>query len=173
MIGRLKLTVERKFWYKRFRNAAYATIVGSAAWTIAILLPLMPFSYLPPIIVGGGPGIWLLIGYVLYLAVGVGGLAALSALIFAIETYEGRILNERVMMAGLALLCFGVTVGCVLLGIAGAVGGYALTIQHTTVETVQNTLELYVEPITVVSLVAVAGAGVSVFGMVTAKATAT
>jgi hypothetical protein len=133
----------------------------------------MPFSYLPPIIVGGGPGTWLLIAYALYLAVGVGGLAALSALIFAIETYERRILNERIMMAGLALLFFGVTVGCALLGIAGAVGGYALTIQHTTVETVQNTLEVYVDPITVASLFAVVGAGVSVFGMVTAKATAT
>jgi hypothetical protein len=168
----LELTGEKKFWYKRFRNAAYITIVGSAVWTIAIVLPLMPFSYLPPIIVGGGPGTWFLLGYVLYLTVGVGGLAALSALIFAIETYEGRILNEGIMMAGLTLLFSGVTVGCVLLGVAGVVGGYALTIQHTTVETVQNTLELYVDPITLASLVAVAGAGVSVFGMVTAKATA-
>lgn len=166
------MAVERKFWYKRFRNVAYVTIVGSAVWTIALMLPLMPFSYLPPIIVGGGPGTWLLLAYVLYLAVGVGGLAALSVLIFVIETYERRILNERIMMAGLASLFFGVTVGCILLGIAGAVGGYALTIQHTTVDTVRYTLELYVNPITVASLVAVAGAGILVFGMATAKATA-
>jgi hypothetical protein len=168
-----RMKIRRVFWYTRFRNAAYSAIVVSAVWTVTIVLPFAPFSYLPPIIVGGGPGAWLIVAYLLYMAVGAGGFSALSALIFALETHERRILNERIMIFGLVLLFFGVTVGCILLGVAGAVGGSALTIQHMTVETVQHTLDLYVAPITLAAVMALVGAGLSLFGMVTAKATST
>jgi hypothetical protein len=164
----------KKFWYKRFRTAAYVTVLGSMIWTIIIVLPFVPLSYLPPIIIGGGPGTWLALGYVLYLSVGVGGFAGLSAFLFTIETYEDRTLNDRIMLSGLILLYVGVTVGSVLLGVAGAIGGYALTIQHATADAAQSLLTPYVDPITVASLVAVAGAGVSMYGMIAgAKATAT
>ena len=158
---------ERKFSYKRFRTAAYITIVGSAVWTIAIILPFAPFSYLPPLMIGGGPGTWFLLAYILYVAVGIGGIGALSAFLFAIETYERRILNDSIMLPGLVLLYLGMTLGCVLLGIAGAVGGYALTVQHSTVNATQTLLSPFVNPITLASLGAVAGAGLSVYGMVT------
>ena len=141
-------------------------------WTVSAVLPLAPFSYLPPIIVGGGPGNWFLLGYILYLSVGVGGFAAFSAFLFEIETYEGRTLHDGVMLLGLVMLFGGVTVGCVLLGVAGAVGGYALTIRHTS--SAQSLLSFYVNPITAASMIAVAGAGVSLYGITTAaKATKT
>jgi hypothetical protein len=167
------LTTEKTFWYKRFRTAAYVTVVGSMIWTIVIVLPFVPLSYLPPIMIGGGPGTWLLLGYVLYLTVGVGGFAGLSAFLFTMETYESRTFNGRIMSTGLILLYLGVTAGSVLLGIAGAIGGYALTIQHSTVGATQSLLSPYVDPITIASLLAVAGAGVCMYGMITAKAKTT
>jgi hypothetical protein len=161
------------FWYRRFRTAAYLNAVGSILWTIAILLPFTPFSYLPPIIVGGGPGVWFLLGYVLYVAVGVGGFAGFSALLFEIETYEGRSPEKTVMLFGLILSLIGVAITCVLLGIAGASGGYALTIAHASENATEALLVPYVNPITTASLITVAGAAVSMYGMATAKATAT
>jgi hypothetical protein len=162
----------RTFWYRWFRGAAYLNAVGSILWTIVILLPFVPFSYLPPVIVAGGPGAWFLLGYVLYVAVGVGGFAGFSALLFQIETYEGRFMRRAVMLFGLALSQIGVLVACVLLGLAGATGGYALTIEHLSENTTATLLAPYVNLITAASLVAVLGAGVSIYGMATAKATA-
>ncbi len=160
-------------WYRRFRTAAYANALGSILWTIAIVLPFGPFSYLQPIMVGGGPGTWLLVGYLLYPTIGVGGFASIASFLFMIETYERRNLTHGVMLTGLILLFVGVLAGCVLLGIAGAIGGYTLVVQHSTVNFTQNLLSPYVDPITAASLVAVAGTGVLMYGMATAKATKT
>jgi hypothetical protein len=142
-------------------------------WTITIVLPFAPFSYLEPIMVGGGAGTWFLVGYLLYPIIGVGGFASIASFLFMIETYERRKLNHGMMLTGLALLFVGVLAGCVLLGVAGAIGGYTLVIQQSTVNVTQNLLSPYVDPITAASLVAVAGAGVLMFGMATAKATQT
>jgi len=160
-------------WYRRFRTAAYANAVGSILWTIAIVLPFAPFSYLQPIMVGGGPGTWFLVGYLLYPTVGVGGFASFSSLLFVIETYERRSLNQQIMLTGLILLYVGVLAGCVLLGIAGASGGYAIIVQNSTVNVAQSVLSPYVTPISTASLAAVAGTGLSIYGMAAAKATET
>ncbi len=134
-----------------------------------ILLPFSPFSDVPPIMIGGGPGTWFLLGYVLYMAIAVGVFPGFSALLFTIETYEGRRVNARIMLVGIVLLFIGVTVSCVLLAVAGAIGGYALTIQHSTVNDAQNLLVPYVNPIMACTFVAVAGTLVSIFGMITAS----
>jgi hypothetical protein len=147
--------------------------LGTILWTIAIVLPFAPFSYLEPIMVGGGPGTWFLVGYLLYPTIGVGGFASIASFLFMIETYERRNLNHGILMTGFALLFVGVLTGCVLLGVAGAISGYALVIQQSTVNVTQNLLSPYVDPITAASLVAVAGAGVLIYGMATAKATKT
>ena len=123
--------------------------------------------------VGGGPGTWFLVGYLLYPIIGVGGFASIASFLFMIETYERRNLNHGIMLTGLILLFVGVLAGCVLLGVAGAIGGYTLVIQHSTVNLTQSLLSPYVDPITAASLVAVAGAGVLMYGMATAKATKT
>jgi hypothetical protein len=142
-------------------------------WTIAILLPIAPFSYLQPIVVGGGPGTWFLLGYLLYPTIGVGGFGAISSFLFAIETYELRTPNGKIMSVGLALLVVGVLAGCLLLGIAGVSGGYTIVILHSTSDVAQDILSPYVNPITAASLIAVIGAGTSLYGMAAAKATET
>jgi len=167
------LAVGKTLWYSRFRTAAYANAIGSMLWTIAIVLPFAPFSYLQPIMVGGGPGTWFLVGYLLYPIVGVGGFASISSLLFVIETYEGRCLNYGIMLIGFVMLYGGVLAGCVLLGIAGVSGGYAIIVQNSTVNVAQSVLSPYVAPISIASLAAVAGAGVCIYGMAAAKATET
>ena len=139
------------------------------AWTVAILLPFPPFSYLQPIMVGGGAGTWFLVGYLLFATVAVVGFAGVSLLIFVIEAHELRKLNYGVMLAGFVLLYVGSLVGCLLLGIAGASGGYVLLIQQSTVNATQNVLSPYVNPITAASVAAVAGTALTIYGMATAK----
>lgn len=134
-----------------------------------MVIPVAPFSYLPPIMVGGGPGTWLLLGYLLYPAVGIGGLASLSAFLFMLETFERRVPDGRIMLTGLLLLEAGVLVGCILLGVAGAAGGYAITVAHSNVEAARSVLRPFVNPITVASLVAVAGAAACILGLATAR----
>ena len=139
------------------------------AWTLAILLPLPPFSYLQPIMVGGGAGTWFLVGYLLFATVAVVGFAGVSLLIFVIEAHELRKLNYGVTLAGFVLLYVGSLVGCLLLGIAGASGGYVLVIQQSTVNATQNVLSPYVNPITATSVAAVAGTAFTIYGMATAQ----
>jgi len=119
--------------------------------------------------VGGGAGTWFLVGYLLFATVAVVGFAGVSLLIFVIEAHELRKLNYGVTLAGFALLYVGSLVGCLLLGIAGASGGYVLVIQQSTVNTTQNVLSPYVNPITAASVAAVAGTALTICGMVTAK----
>ena len=164
------MTIEKTFWYKRFRTAAYLNLIVWMVWTVVILTPLAPFSYLQPIMIGGGPGSWFLLAYLLFPTVAVGGFVGISSLIFVIETYERRRINYSVMLTGLVMLYAGVLLGCLLLAMAGASGGYALVIQHSSVNTVQDLLTPYMDPITIASLVAVAGTGLSIYGMATAKA---
>lgn len=48
-------TQPKAFWYRWFRGAAYVSAIGSLVWTMMVILPFAPFSYLPPIIAGEGP----------------------------------------------------------------------------------------------------------------------
>jgi hypothetical protein len=121
--------------------------------------------------VGGGAGTWVLVGYLLFATVAVGGFAGISSLIFVIEAHELRRLNYGAMLPGFILLYGGTLAGCLLLGLAGASGGYAAVIQQSTVNATQNILSPYVNPITAASSFAVAGTAFTIYGMVTAKAT--
>jgi len=141
------------------------------AWTLAIMVPVPPFSYLQPIVVGGGAGTWFLLAYVLFLVVDVMGFAAISSLVFVVETHERRRLSQGIMLIGLTLLYMGTTIGFVLLGFAGAIGGYALVIEHSTINVAQNLLLPYVNLITTACLAAVVGTAFSIYGIGTAKAT--
>ena len=158
-------------WYKRFRTAAYVNAIVWIVWTVAILLPYPPFSYLQPIMVEGGAGTWFAVAYFLFLTVGVVGFAAISSIVFIIEQLERRSLNYRVMLTGLVLLYVGTMSGLLLLGLAGALGGYALVFENSTVSVTKNLLLPYVNLITAACLAAAAGAGFTIYGMGTAKAT--
>lgn len=159
------------WWYKRFRSATIVNAIVWLAWTVAILLPVPPFSSLQPIIVGGGAGTWFLVGYFLFAIVAVGGFAGVSSLVFVIEAHELRRLDYGAMLIGFILLYGGTLAGCLLLGLAGASGGYAAVMQQSTVNGIQNILSPYAEPITAASSVAVAGTAFTIYAMATAKAT--
>ncbi len=156
-------------WFRRFRGAAYLFSMGAMAWTVAIILPFVPFSYLPPIIVGGGPGIWFLLGYVLLIVVGVGGFGVLSSFLIGVEVHEGRAVDPLLMWPALVLLSAGVAGSCLLLGVAGAVGGYASTFETSSASAIDSLLSPYVNPITTLTLIAVAGAALAVLSMARAR----
>lgn len=145
-------------WHQRFRAASISAGVGAVLWTLLMVLPFAPFSSIPPILVGGGPGTWLLLGYVLYLVAGFGGLTGMSVLLYLLERREPKRANGGMMGAGLALYYAGTTLASALLGLAGYSGGYAFSIQHLPDPSIETVLLPYVEPVTLAVLVSCAGA---------------
>ena len=163
-----KIDRDRPLWYRRYRGAAYLSTFAALVWTVVMVLPFVPFSYLPPIIVGGGPGIWLVFGYMLFLVVGVGGFGCLSAFLTTVELVENRTINPRTMWPALILLSIGVVGSCLLLGVAGVVGGYASTYGTSSPQSIHDMLLPYVDPIIALTLIAVVGAALAVLSMVRA-----
>ncbi len=159
----------RPLWYRRYRGAAYLSTFAALAWTIVMALPFTPFSYIPPIIVGGGPGIWLVLAYILFIIVGIGGFGALSAFLTTVELHERRSIDPRTMWPALVFLSIGVVGSCLLLAVAGAVGGYANTIDTSSVKSIDALLLPYVDPIIAFVLVTVVGAGLAVISMARAR----
>ena len=166
-----KPSIDRRkpLWYRRYRGAAYLSTLGALVWTAAMVVPFHPFDYIPPIIVGGGPGIWFVLAYMLFIVMGIGGFGALSAFLTTVELHEGRTIDPRTMWPALVMLSVGVTGACLLLGTAGAVGGYAYTIQTSTEKSIDSLLSPYVDPISALTLVAVIGAALAVLSMVRAR----
>lgn len=164
----MKIDPRRPLWYRRYRGAAYLSAFAALVWTVVTVLPFEPFSYLPPIIVGGGPGIWFVLAYILFLVVGIGGFGALSAFLTTVELHENRTVDSRTMWPALVLLSIGVVGSCLLLAVAGALGGYEAT-QNATTSHIDSLLSPYVYPITAMVLVTVVGAGLAVLSMVRAR----
>ena len=158
----------RPLWYRRYRGAAYLSTFAAIVWTVVMVIPYRPFSYLPPIIVGGGAGIWLVLAYVLFVAAGVGGFGVLSAFLTTVELHERRTIDARLMWPALTLLSIGIVGSCLLLAVAGAIGGYAMTLE-TSVKSIDELLSPYVDPIIAFVLVTVIGAGLAVLSMVRAR----
>lgn len=161
--------LRRTYWYKVFRWAALANTFVALVWTVLIILPFSPFSYAQPIIVAGGPGIWLTIAYVLYIAVGAGGFGWLSGLLFTIEVQENRTPHRGLLFAGFALLFAGVNLACFVLAYAGASGGYASTIRNVNGVMLSQILQPFVYPVSALVLVTVAGAGAVLLALIRAR----
>jgi hypothetical protein len=157
------------YWYKIFRGLTYSTFVGAMLWTVLLVLPFRPFSYLLPIVEHAGPGIWFLLAYVLFLVVGLSGFGVLSSLFYAIEIQERRNLNQAFVLSGCVLLVLGVFTSCTLLAVAGALGGYVLNINNESLSAAQDLLSSYVLPITSTSLLTVLGAALTLGAMIGAK----
>jgi hypothetical protein len=156
-------------WYKAFRAATYAGLLGALVWTVLLVLPFRPFSYLLPIVEHEGPGTWFLLAYLLFLIVGLAGFGVLSSLLYTIETQENRKPNQSVMLSGYVLLVIGVFASCFLLAFGGALGGYAETVNNETTSAVQSILSVYVLPITTTALMTVLGAALTFVGMASAR----
>lgn len=69
------------------------------------------------------------------------------------------------MAVALRLLYLGVTSACVLLLLAGAFGGYAVTIQGESAQVAEGLLGSYVYAITIAALASVLGAGILILGV--------
>jgi heme/copper-type cytochrome/quinol oxidase subunit 1 len=148
----------KKTWHPLFREASYTAGVGAVIWTLVIILPVQPFASIPPIIAGGGPGTWFVLAYLLYILAGFVGLSVLSSMVYFREVVDSRKLSDGMMSVGLVLFYGGVTITCLLLGIAGYRGGYAITISSLPVTSVEAVLLPYVDSITIGALVACVGA---------------
>lgn len=164
-----KAAVRKPFWYRRYRAAAYISTLGALVWTLIIVLPFEPFSYLPPIIAGGGPGTWFVLAYVLFVVAGIGGFGSISGILTTVEVQESRVIDASLMWPALALMSVGVAGSCILLGVAGAVGGYAGTFQESSTNAIHDLLAPYVNPITTLVIIAVVGAALAVLSMVRAR----
>jgi hypothetical protein len=169
MEDQTRVAADKPLWYTRFRAAAYVSTLAALVWTLFIVLPFEPFSYLPPIIVGGGPGTWFVLAYVLFVVIGIGGFGAISGMLTTVELHEGRIVDGRMMWPALVLLWGGMGGSCILLGVAGAVGGYAATFQGSSTDAIHDLLAPYVNPITTLVIIAVIGAALAVLSMVRAR----
>ncbi|MCL7401616.1 MAG: cbb3-type cytochrome c oxidase subunit I [Thaumarchaeota archaeon] len=145
-------------FHRVVKNGSIINLTISIIWTIIIVLPIEPFSILLRIIVGGGPGVWFLLAYLLHLIVGYGGFTCLSFLYYLIEEKWEVELNNKLIMAGFYLLFIGVNITLITLAAAGAVGGYYLNIIHAPVEDVRSILEPMVNPIRLLSLITIVGA---------------
>lgn len=164
-----RIDPRKPLWYRRYRGAAYLCTFAALAWTLVIVLPLAPFSYLPPIIVGGGPGIWLVLAYVLFIVVGIGGFGALSAFLTTVELHENRSIDPRTMWPALVALSIGIVGSCSMLAAAGAVGGYASTFEASSASSIDRMLSPYVYPITILVVITVIGAALAVLSMARAR----
>jgi len=159
--------VRRRYWYTIFRDASYVSIFVALVWTVLMVLPFAPFSEIPPIMVGGGPGEWLVVAYLLYLSLGAGAFGWLSSLLHLIERDENREVSSSMMWPGFTMLFFGVTVTCVSLGYAGASGGNALV--NGSVSSLHELLSPYLYPITATTIITVAGAALVLLAMIRAR----
>ncbi|MGP8057613.1 MAG: hypothetical protein ACLP9K_08470 [Nitrososphaerales archaeon] len=79
-----------RYWHAAFRAASYANVFGALVWTVVVVLPFHPFSEILPIMVGGGPGLWLVVSYPLCISLGGGAFGWLSGLLYVIEKQENR-----------------------------------------------------------------------------------
>lgn len=167
-LGEEKTSVqaEKLYWYDIFRKACYVGIFGSLVWTVVMVAPVAPLSEIPRIIVGA-PGEWLLVAYLVYISLGAGAFGWLSGLLIVIERQENRKVSSAIMWPGFVMLFFGVTLSCLLLGYAGASGGYASMSGSTY--SLQQLLAPYVNPIASTAIVATAGAALVLLAMVRAR----
>jgi hypothetical protein len=155
-------------WSRIYRKLALLNAVTAAAWTLILVARIKPLAYLLPIMAEGGPGTWLILGYILYIAIGFCGFMGLSTLYEQLEE-EGRVVDGRLAAFGLLTLFVGATSATILLGFGGAIGGYARSVQHLPTQHVQAILEPFVDVVTAFTIIAVLGVLINVVSIVRSK----
>jgi len=142
--------------HKLLRKVALANAVAASIWTLVMVLPLEPIPLLLRIIVGGGPGTWFVIGYLLFIIVGFCGFAGLSYIYYMAEK-EGSKINNQLAILGLVLTCIGTIAASIMLQLAGALGGYEYTIMRSPTEKIRSLLEPLVNPLRLFTIMASIG----------------
>ncbi len=142
--------------YKRFVRLAIVNSIIAIFWTLLFILPISLSQTLQRILVGGGPGVWLIIGYVLFVIIGCLGFIGLS--IIALNINQPTKIMSFLLNIGTLMFYVGILGSTLGLGIAGSLGGYSSTILHEPVSTTASILEPFVIPIQLFSLIAIIGA---------------
>jgi hypothetical protein len=154
-------------WTKRFMVAA--VVQGAIVAGLTVFLVLGQISFIKPeisrVMAAGGAGTWFTFGYVMYIIVGVVGIAV-SALFYH---YLENVLGKRIRGAGrglawthLALMNVGTVAATGLLMYAGYLGGASMLPENVggqgfNAGQAHEILVSFVEPISVAILVIIAG----------------
>ncbi len=142
--------------HKKLKRLAIINTIIATIWTLLFILPTDFSQSLLRILVGGGPGVWLIIGYVLFIVVGCLGLIGLSIIVSDLDETTIRSVNIFLMI-GIVMFYVG-TIGSTLgLGLAGALGGYSSTILHAPVANTETILQPFEKPIQVFTAIAIIG----------------
>lgn len=131
--GKTGLGKTERVWTKRFIVAAI--VQGAIIVTLTAFLVLGQISFLKPevsrVIASGGAGTWFTFGYVIYIVVGVIGVAVSALFYYYIENvlekqYNASRVAKVLAWGHLVLMNIGTTVACGMLMYAGYVSGAAM-----------------------------------------------
>lgn len=157
---------EKSKWASRFIWLAVFNGAIAVLWTTFLVWPFIkPAPTM--VIASGSAGTWLLFGYLLYLVVGVLGIATTALFYQYIESTLGipyRGVRNALAAIHLVLMEVGALFATGLLMYAGYIGGAALLPQAvggggmTAQQVHEQILQYYIEPIFVFTLIAIVGA---------------
>lgn len=140
-------------WTKRYAWIAGINALIAFGW----IVPLFLDTRISRTIAGGSVGTWGMLGFLLWITVGVLGFAALAAMTYVLgNTVPGK-LNDAVNWVHVGLMEVGTLGATLLLGIAGYIGGTALLAGASPGE-VHQQIAFVVEPIPIVAILALLAA---------------
>ncbi len=161
----------RANWAGRWAKAAMVQGAIAAIVTVLIIQPLSYFNITPyfnpgMVIAGGGGGTWLFAGYIIYLVIGVVGVAATGGFYFYYEAVLGRAyhgLANYLAWAQFVLMNVGVAGSMLLMMYGGYLAGWAGAAKssgglgYTDYQIHVTYLSHFEDPIGALALVAVLG----------------
>lgn len=166
-MNRSRLTESNGTWTKRFMAAA--VVQGAIVAGLTIFLVLGQVSIIKPevsrVMAAGGAGTWFTFGYVMYIIVGVMGVAVSSLFYHYLENVLGRHIHRSanaLAWAHLVLMNVGTVAAMGLLMYAGYLGGASMLPTDAggrgfNAGQAHEILVTFVEPISAAILMIVAG----------------
>lgn len=143
-------------WTRRFATIAGINALIAVGW----LAPLFVDPRISRTIAGGSVGTWGVLGFLLWIAVGVLGFAGFAVMHYITPEVTGETLSDNLAWANLALTEIGAVFATLLLGVAGYIGGTAL-LEGAGPGEVHERIAFVVEPVPLVAVFAIiAGLGV-------------
>jgi hypothetical protein len=167
MAGNRTVTEHNGTWTKRFMEAAI--VQGAVVAGLTVFLVLGQASFIKPevsrVMAAGGAGTWFTFGYVMYIIVGVVGVAVSALFYHYLESMLGKRIDRgarALAWAHLVLMNAGTVAATSLLMYAGYAGGASMLPQDVggrefTAGQAHEILASFVEPISTAILMIVAG----------------
>lgn len=166
-MNRSRLTESNGTWTKRFMAAA--VVQGAVVAGLTVFLVLGQVSFIKPevsrVMAAGGAGTWFTFGYVMYIIVGVMGVAVSSLFYHYLENVLGKHIHRSanaLAWAHLVLMNVGTVAAMGLLMYAGYLGGASMLPENVggqgfNAGQAHEILVSFVEPISAAILLIVAG----------------